>query len=275
MTDPEDGGTDHTDGRSGEPARLRDEPRTAATPPREEPVVPGSWGRRPPGVDPNRRPVGTPPTPPPASPAPRPTGLPPTVPGAPRPVLPQRPPVPTGVPPRPTPLPPPRPGSPSPVGAARADAPTQAIPTAGAATTVVPSRATGQPAPPRQPLTSAVNRPGKGRKARLALRRLDPWSVFVTSLLLSLFLAVVTIVAAVVLYGVLSQLGVPDSINKSVTDVKGGAAVLTRGRFIGGAALLAAINVVLLTALATLGALLYNVCASFTGGLELTLAERD
>jgi hypothetical protein len=44
---------------------------------------------------------------------------------------------------------------------------------------------------------------------------------------------------------------------------------------IGGAAVLAALNVVLLTLLATLGALLYNLCASFTGGLELTLGERD
>lgn len=107
------------------------------------------------------------------------------------------------------------------------------------------------------------------------MRRLDPWSVFVTSLLLSLFLAVVTIVAAFVLYAALDNLGVPKSINKTASDVQGGADVLTRGRFMGGAALLAAIDVVLLTAFATLGALLYNVCATFTGGLEVTLAERD
>ncbi len=42
-----------------------------------------------------------------------------------------------------------------------------------------------------------------------------------------------------------------------------------------GAAVLAALNVVLLTLLATLGSLLYNLCASFTGGIELTLGERD
>ncbi len=39
--------------------------------------------------------------------------------------------------------------------------------------------------------------------------------------------------------------------------------------------MLAAVNVVFLTLLATLSALLYNLCASFTGGLELTLGERD
>ena len=141
-------------------------------------------------------------------------------------------------------------------------------------TTVVPGgRAAGRPAAPRPPI--AASRPVKGRRARLALRRLDPWSVFVTSLLLSLFLAVVTIVAAFVLYGVLDQLGIPHSINKTASDVQGGGDVLTRSRFLGGAALIAAVNVVLLTGLATLGALLYNVCATFTGGLEVTLAERD
>ncbi len=99
--------------------------------------------------------------------------------------------------------------------------------------------------------------------------------MFVVSLLLSLFLAVMTVVAAVVLYVVLDAAGIPASINKSVTDVNGGSAVLTQGRFLGVSALLAAANVVLLTLLATLGALLYNLCASFTGGLEVTLAERD
>ncbi len=95
------------------------------------------------------------------------------------------------------------------------------------------------------------------------------------TLLLSLFLAVITIVASVVLYAVLDRLGIPDSINTAQSDIQGGDGVLTRSRFIGGAALLAGLNVVLLTVLATLGSLLYNLCASFTGGLELTLAERE
>ncbi|MGB8650180.1 MAG: DUF3566 domain-containing protein, partial [Mycobacteriales bacterium] len=138
----------------------------------------------------------------------------------------------------------------------------------------VPGRGAGQPAPPRPPLAGSP-RPVKSRRARLTLRRLDPWSVFVMSLILSLFLAVMTIVASIVLYGVLDALGVPASINKTVNDVQGGSAVLTRGRFIGGAALLAAVNVVLLTAFASLTALLYNLCATFTGGVEVTLSERD
>src|SRR5436853_532006 len=76
------------------------------------------------------------------------------------------------------------------------------------AATVVPDKV-------RRPAPRPVSRPGsaRGRKAKLAVKRLDPWSVFVTSLLLSLLLAVATIIAAFLLYAVLSGLGVPQSIN--------------------------------------------------------------
>lgn len=95
------------------------------------------------------------------------------------------------------------------------------------------------------------------------------------SLLLSLFLAVMTVVAGLLLYLALSALGVPDSINRNVNDVKGGGDVLTMGRFMGGAALLAAANVVFLTGAATLGAILYNVCAAFAGGVDVSFVEGE
>ncbi|MBC7372905.1 MAG: DUF3566 domain-containing protein [Frankiales bacterium] len=118
----------------------------------------------------------------------------------------------------------------------------------------------------------------KNRRARLALQRIDPWSVFVYALLASVFLGISLVVAAGALYAVLSQLGVPDTINQLYREVTGGDAsssLLSGSRVITGAAVLAALNVVLITLLSTLGALLYNLCASFTGGIELTLGERD
>lgn len=130
--------------------------------------------------------------------------------------------------------------------------------------------------PPTAVAGAAAPRPVvRSRRARLALRRIDPWSVFILSLLVSMFLGVVTIVAGFVLYAVLDTLGVPNSINTAVTEVRGGAPPFTASRFVGIAALLAAVNIVLLTAMATLGALLYNICASFTGGIEVTLAEGE
>ena len=120
---------------------------------------------------------------------------------------------------------------------------------------------------------------GGARRARLALQRIDPWSVFLYSLVSSVFLGIALVVAVFVLYSVLGRLGVPDTINELYVELTGGDAaatpLLSAGRFVGGAVVLAALNVVLLTLLATLSALLYNLCASFTGGIEVTLGERD
>ena len=41
------------------------------------------------------------------------------------------------------------------------------------------------------------------------------------------------------------------------------------------AAILGAVNALLFTALATLGAFLYNLISMLVGGVEVTLAERD
>ena len=154
-------------------------------------------------------------------------------------------------------------------------------------TTVLPA-AGARPAAPRparstrtdaRPATGGRPLAGRTRRARLSLRRIDPWSVFLFSLVAAVFLGIALVVAVAVLYAVLGSLGVTDSVNQLFAEVTGGdvtdGALLTGGRIVGGAAVLAAVNVVFLTLLATLGSLLYNLCASFTGGLELTFGERD
>ncbi len=135
---------------------------------------------------------------------------------------------------------------------------------------------------PRPAAAGADEAPGragavKARKARLVLKRIDPWSVFVFSLIAALLLGIALVAAVAALYAVLDSLGVQSSVNELFAEVVGAGSgpLITGRRVIGGAAVLAALNVVLLTLLATLGALLYNLCASFTGGLELTLGERD
>ncbi len=149
-------------------------------------------------------------------------------------------------------------------------------------TTVLPEGRVRRPGPPRPTQTRtgdrAAGRPpaGRTRKARLALKRIDPWSVFLFSLLASVFAGIALVVAIAVLYAILNGLGVVASVNELVGEVTGnGDPLFTTTRFVGGAVVLAAVNVVLLTLLATLSALLYNLCASFTGGIAVTLGERD
>lgn len=167
--------------------------------------------------------------------------------------------------------------------------PTDALATAAAARGSVPvgSEPRREGPPPRgagprplryDPRTTTAARPASRRRARLAVTRVDPWSVFVLSLLISLFLGVVLLIAVGVLYALLDSLGVLASVDTFARDLQlvgAGQSVLGLGRVLGVAGIIAAVDVVLLTVLATLGAFLYNVCASLTGGLEVVLAERE
>ncbi|PZM96330.1 MAG: hypothetical protein DIU79_05345 [Actinobacteria bacterium] len=158
------------------------------------------------------------------------------------------------------------------VGAASVRTVGQARPAVGAARVVDAVRVA------RSTVTSAAAR--GPRRARLTIRRIDPWSVMKFSFAVSLVLFVVMIVATSVLYLALDAMGVFASINGSLTDLVSagggsGSFKITAKGVIGTSALIGLVNVVLFTALATLGAFIYNVCADLVGGIELTLAERD
>jgi transmembrane protein DUF3566 len=97
----------------------------------------------------------------------------------------------------------------------------------------------------------------------------------------SLVLFVVAIVATSVLYLALDAMGVFTSINKAFGEMTGQAGApnssfkITAKGVIGTSVLLGAVNMVLFTALMTLGAFVYNVCADLVGGVELTLSEKE
>jgi Transmembrane domain of unknown function (DUF3566) len=138
------------------------------------------------------------------------------------------------------------------------------------------------PVPPPAPST---RRSARVRKARLRLLRVDPWSVMKTAFLLSVALGITLFVAVAVLWSVLDAAGVFTAVGDLVADLttaEGNPESAFRlenytalSRVLGFTTLIAVVDVVLVTALATLGAFLYNLSANLLGGLEVTLAEDD
>ena len=121
------------------------------------------------------------------------------------------------------------------------------------------------------------------RKARLRVAKADPWSVMKVSFLLSIALGLCTIVAVAVLWMVMDAMGVFSTIGDTISqatasDESGGfdlEGFLSLSRVLIFTSVIAVIDVVLATALATLGAFIYNLSAGFVGGVELTLAEDE
>jgi hypothetical protein len=120
------------------------------------------------------------------------------------------------------------------------------------------------------------------RRARLRLSRIDPWSVMKISFLLSIAFGIVTVVSVFMIWSVLNAAGVWTSINNTVSDTVSSGTTrstfniedyLGMSRVLGFTMLVAVIDVVLITAIATLGAFLYNMASSLLGGIEVTLAE--
>ncbi|MFB4304910.1 DUF3566 domain-containing protein [Actinomadura sp. GTD37] len=136
------------------------------------------------------------------------------------------------------------------------------------------------------PANSAKPANGKpARKAQLQLSRLEPWSVMKFSFVMSLVCFVVLLVAVVFLYVILSGLGVFDAISDTVNSLTREQGETTGSvdagswfsfvRVFGYTVLLGALNVMLITALSTVGSVIYNLAADLVGGVEVTLKEAE
>jgi Transmembrane domain of unknown function (DUF3566) len=145
-----------------------------------------------------------------------------------------------------------------------------------------------RPAATRRP---AAQLSGKGirpdgtelRDAQLVLSRIEPWSVMKFSFMASLVGFVILFVAVAVLYFFFSALGVFSSIEHTIQLVtaSGGSAGsnaaswFSAGTVLGYTMLAGAIDVILITALSTVGAVIYNAVSHVAGGVEITLREAD
>ncbi|SKG55395.1 DUF3566 domain-containing protein [Mycobacteroides abscessus] len=129
----------------------------------------------------------------------------------------------------------------------------------GSAVTVGPSR--------RGPLRAAMQ-----------IRRIDPWATLKVSLVLSVVFFFVWMIAVAMLYLVLGAMGVWSKLNENVGELitnSGGGELVSSGTIFGTALLIGLVNIVLMTAAATIGAFIYNLTTDLVGGIEITLADRD
>lgn len=150
-----------------------------------------------------------------------------------------------------------------------------------------------RPAAPGQRPAAPGQRPGqsapglvkpapkaKVRRARLLVSKVDPWSVLKMAFLLSVALGIVTVVAAIVLWTVLDLTGIFDQVDSLLGTLAGSEGggfelkkVASLGQVASFATIIAVVNVVLLTALSMLSAVLYNISATLVGGIGVTLTD--
>ena len=145
-------------------------------------------------------------------------------------------------------------------------------------------RADGSPVPVQTAggaVTAGGERSAVPRRVKLSVSRVDPWTAMKLSFLLSVAVGIAGVVMVVALWTILSGMGVFTDMNRTVDSVlntTNGAKFdlmnyIGLGRVVSLSIVIAVIDVILITAISTLGALLYNVCSSLVGGLQITLTD--
>lgn len=125
--------------------------------------------------------------------------------------------------------------------------------------------------------TEAVRTP---KRARLYVTRIDPWSVTKAAFMLALAIGIVIVVAVGALWWVLDVTGVFQAIARTFDEVIGTATTgfdlmsyLEFSRVIGVAIIVASVEILLVSLLATLFAIMYNMTVGLTGGIEVVLSD--
>ncbi|MDR6688023.1 putative membrane protein [Arthrobacter sp. 1088] len=172
-----------------------------------------------------------------------------------------------------------------------AGAPGQRPASAGQRPAGVPGQRPAQPG--QRPAGAPGQRPAQGgpglvkpapkakvRRARLLVSKVDPWSVLKMAFLLSVALGIVTVVAAIVLWTVLDLTGIFNQVDSLLGTLAGSEGsgfelkkIASLGQVASFATIIAVVNVVLLTALSMLSAVLYNISATLVGGIGVTLTD--
>ncbi|MBB6174421.1 cobalamin biosynthesis Mg chelatase CobN [Nocardiopsis mwathae] len=133
--------------------------------------------------------------------------------------------------------------------------------------------------------SKAVKATPSARKAHLAVSRIEPWSVMKFSFVIALVCFIILFVAVAVTYAILSTLGVFDALTSLLVQLADSgegeepmlnpAGWFSPARVLGYTGLIGALNIILITALSTVGAMLYNLSSDLVGGIDVTLTESE
>ncbi|WP_232850583.1 DUF3566 domain-containing protein [Nocardia acididurans] len=141
-----------------------------------------------------------------------------------------------------------------------------------------PIAPTGPVSPSAPAAVAQAAATGEPLRATVQLRHIDPWSTLKVSLVISVAMFFVWMLAVGLLYLVLEGMGVWERLNSTFTEMvsdSSSSALVDAGTVFGYAGVIGLINVVLLTALSTVGVFVYNQCCDLVGGIQVTLADPD
>ena len=148
------------------------------------------------------------------------------------------------------------------------------------AVTTQPLRPDGGPHGRRRAHGAAARKHKGPRRVRLAVARVDPWSVMKMSFLLSVALGIAGVILTAVLWMILSTMnvftdieGVLQSLQTTTSDPFSIKDYVGFGRVVSLSIVIGVIDVILMTAIATVMAFLYNICSALVGGVQLTLTD--
>jgi hypothetical protein len=112
------------------------------------------------------------------------------------------------------------------------------------------------------------------KQVRLTLVFIDFWTALKVSFLVGLAQAIVVIIATFLLYLVFVQTGIFDRANSVVGQVVGGngfdvRSILSMGQAVAFAAVAAVLNMVVITIMGAVVAVIYNLIARIVGGIKV------
>jgi len=118
----------------------------------------------------------------------------------------------------------------------------------------------------------STRRPASAKQVRLKLVYIDFWSTVKLSFLAGICLAIIAIVGTFLVWTVLDRTGIFDQVNGLFKDISGAGgtslkSILGLGQVMGFAFVVGVLDIIVITALGAVFALLYNLSVKITGGL--------